>query len=55
MSDTDKNTSLRTERVELQVYQDTSVRKGLEEMRQGKVVRHDEIVERMQMSGRVSE
>jgi predicted transcriptional regulator len=36
-----------TNYIELQAYQDALVRKGLEEMRKGRVVSHDEVVKRV--------
>ena len=41
-------------RYELHVYQDALVRKGLEEMRKGRVVSHDEVVNRLKKTGRAS-
>ncbi len=38
--------------IELHAYQDALVRKGLEEMRQGRVVSHQEVVKRLKRSGR---
>ena len=41
-----------TNYIELHAYQDALVRKGLEEMRKGRVVSHDEVVKRLKRSGR---
>ena len=38
--------------VELHAYQDALVRKGIEEMRKGRVVNHDEIVKRLRKRSR---
>jgi predicted transcriptional regulator len=38
--------------IQLHAYQDALVRKGLEEMRKGRVVRHDEVVNRLKRAGR---
>jgi predicted transcriptional regulator len=38
--------------IELHAYQDTLVRKGLEEMRKGRVVSHEEIVRRLKRAKR---
>jgi predicted transcriptional regulator len=38
--------------IELHAYQDALVRKGLEEMRKGRVVSHNEVVKRLKRSGR---
>lgn len=38
--------------IELHTYQDELVRKGLEEMRQGRVVRHQDVVRRLKKAGR---
>jgi predicted transcriptional regulator len=38
--------------VELHAYQDALVRKGIEEMRQGRTVGHDEIVKRLRKRSR---
>jgi predicted transcriptional regulator len=38
--------------IELHAYQDALVRKALEEMRQGRVVSHQEVVKRLKRSGR---
>ncbi|MGC2209531.1 MAG: ribbon-helix-helix protein, CopG family [Candidatus Korobacteraceae bacterium] len=40
--------------LELHAYQDALVREGLEEMRKGRVVSHEEIVKRFKQSGRAS-
>ncbi|MGA9528325.1 MAG: ribbon-helix-helix protein, CopG family [Terriglobales bacterium] len=39
--------------IDLHVYQDALVRKGLEAMRTGDVVSHEEVVKRLKKSGRV--
>ena len=41
-----------TNYIELHAYQDALVRKGLEEMRKGRVVSHEEIVKRLNRTGR---
>jgi len=41
-----------TNYIELHAYQDALVRKGLEEMRKGHVVSHEEVVKRLKKSGR---
>src|SRR5271163_2363292 len=41
-----------TNYIELHAYQDALVRKGLEEMRQGRVVSHEEVVKRLRKTGR---
>ncbi|MBZ5574100.1 MAG: ribbon-helix-helix protein, CopG family [Acidobacteriia bacterium] len=41
-----------TNYIEMHAYQDALVRKGLEEMRKGRVVSHDEVVERLKSTGR---
>jgi len=38
--------------IELHAYQDALVRKGLEEMRKGRVVSHEEVIKRLKRSGR---
>ena len=38
--------------IELHAYQDALVRKGLEEMRKGRVVSHEEVVKRLRKTGR---
>jgi predicted transcriptional regulator len=38
--------------IELHAYQDVLVRKGLEEMREGRVVRHQDVVKRLKRTGR---
>lgn len=40
--------------VELHTYQDELVRQGLAEMRQGRVISHDEVVKRLKKKGRAS-
>jgi predicted transcriptional regulator len=41
-----------TNYIQLHAYQDALVRKGLEEMRKGCVVSHDEVVNRLKRAGR---
>jgi predicted transcriptional regulator len=41
-----------TNYIEMHAYQDALVRKGLEEMRKGRVISHDEVVERLKRTGR---
>jgi predicted transcriptional regulator len=41
-----------TNYIELYAYQDALVRKGLDEMRRGRVVRHEEVVKRLKKTGR---
>jgi predicted transcriptional regulator len=41
-----------TNYIELHAYQDALVRKGLAEMRKGRVVSHEEVVKRLKRSGR---
>ena len=41
-----------TNYIELHAYQDVLVRKGLEEMRKGRVVSHAEVVKRLKRAGR---
>ena len=41
-----------TNYIELHAYQDALVRKGLDDMRQGRVVRHEEVVRRLKRTGR---
>ena len=38
--------------IELHAYQDALVRKGLEELKKGHVVSHDEVMERIKRTGR---
>ncbi len=38
--------------IELHAYQDALVEKGLDQMRKGRVLSHDEVVRRMKDSGR---
>ena len=40
--------------IDLHAYQDAMVRQGLTEMRQGRVVSHDEVVTRLKKTGRAS-
>ena len=41
-----------TNYIELHAYQDALVRKGLEELRKGRVVSHEEVVKRLKQTGR---
>ena len=41
-----------TNYIELHAYQDALVRKGLDEVRKGRVVSHEEVVKRLQRTGR---
>ena len=41
-----------TNYIELHAYQDALVRKGLEEVRIGRVVNHEEVLERLRNTGR---
>jgi predicted transcriptional regulator len=41
-----------TNYIELHAYQDALVRKGMEEMRKGRVVSHAEVAKRLKISGR---
>lgn len=41
-----------TNYIELHAYQDALIRKGLEEMRKGRVVSHEEVVKRLKRTGR---
>ena len=41
-----------TNYIQLHAYQDALVRKGLEEMRKGRVVSHDEVVNRLKKARR---
>jgi predicted transcriptional regulator len=41
-----------TNYIDLHAYQDALVRKGLEEMQNGRVVNHEEIVKRLKGAGR---
>jgi predicted transcriptional regulator len=41
-----------TNYIELHAYQEALVRQGLEEMRKDRVVSHDEVVKRIQKTGR---
>ena len=38
--------------IELHAYQDALVRKGLEEMRKGRVVSHEQVLKRLKKTGR---
>jgi predicted transcriptional regulator len=38
--------------IELHAYQDALVRKGLEDMRKGRIVSHEEVVKRLKKTGR---
>jgi len=42
-----------TNYIELHAYQDALVRKGLEDLRKGRVVSHDEVVRRIKRTGRI--
>ena len=41
-----------TNYIELHAYQDALVRQGLEEMRKGRVVSHEDVVKRLKRTGR---
>ena len=41
-----------TNYIDLHAYQDALVRKGIEEMRKGRVVRHEDVVKRHKRAGR---
>jgi predicted transcriptional regulator len=41
-----------TNYIELHAYQDALVRKGLEDLRKGRVVSHEEVVKRVKRTGR---
>jgi predicted transcriptional regulator len=41
-----------TNYIQLHAYQDALVQKGLEEMRKGRIVRHEEVVQRLKKTGR---
>lgn len=41
-----------TNYIQLHAYQDALVRKGLEEMRRSRVVSHEQVVKRLQRTGR---
>ena len=41
-----------TNYIQLHAYQDALVRKGLEDMRKGRVVSHEEVVKRLKRTGR---
>jgi len=41
-----------TNYIELHAYQDALVRKGLEEMRKGRVLSHEKVVRRLKKAGR---
>jgi len=41
-----------TNYIQLHAYQDSLVRKGLEDMRRGRVVSHDQVVKRLKGTGR---
>ena len=43
-----------TNYIELHAYQDALVRKGLEDIRKGRVVSHDDVVTRIRKTGRAS-
>lgn len=44
-----------TNYIEMHAYQDALVRKGLEDMRKGRVVSHEEVVKRLKSTGRASQ
>ncbi|HTA23541.1 MAG TPA: ribbon-helix-helix domain-containing protein [Terriglobales bacterium] len=44
-----------TNYIEMHAYQDALVRKGLDDMRKGHVVSHEEVVRRLKSSGRASQ
>jgi predicted transcriptional regulator len=41
-----------TNYIEMHAYQDALVRKGLEDMRKGRVVSHEDVVKRLKSTGR---
>ena len=41
-----------TNYIELHAYQDALVRRGMDEMKKGRVVSHDDVVKRLQKTGR---
>jgi predicted transcriptional regulator len=41
-----------TNYIQLHAYQDALIQKGLEEMRKGRIVRHEEVVQRLKKTGR---
>ncbi|MFZ0284390.1 MAG: ribbon-helix-helix protein, CopG family [Terriglobales bacterium] len=41
--------------IEMHAYQDALVRKGLEDMRRGRVVSHEEVAKRLRGTGRASQ
>jgi predicted transcriptional regulator len=41
-----------TNYIELHAYQDALIRKGLEDMRRGRVVSHEQVVKRLKKTGR---
>jgi predicted transcriptional regulator len=41
-----------TNYIEMHAYQDALVRKGLEDMRKGRVISHEEVVKRLKSTGR---
>jgi predicted transcriptional regulator len=43
-----------TNYIEMHAYQDALVRKGLDDMRKGHVVSHEEVVRRLKSTGRAS-
>ncbi|HEY1800326.1 MAG TPA: ribbon-helix-helix protein, CopG family [Terriglobales bacterium] len=43
-----------TNYIELHTYQDTLVRKGLQQMREGQFINHEEVVRRIRKTGRAS-
>ncbi|MGO9124203.1 MAG: CopG family ribbon-helix-helix protein [Terriglobales bacterium] len=44
-----------TNYIEMHAYQDVLARKGLEDMRKGRVVSHEEVVKRLKSTGRASQ
>jgi predicted transcriptional regulator len=44
-----------TNYIEMHAYHDALVRKGLEDMRRGRVVSHQELVKRLKSTGRASQ
>jgi len=44
-----------TNYIELHAYQDALVRKGLEDMRKGRVVGHEKVVNRLKRTGRAGQ
>jgi predicted transcriptional regulator len=44
-----------TNYIEMHAYQDALVRKGLEDIRKGRVISHEEVVKRLKSTGRASQ